>query len=230
MGTAKAHAILSRCFPGLMFPSFRKRLFPDRDPQTTLPDSLTERAQGRRPRGACVWVTQTLPQRPALGLLESQEGLPERVRCGQERSDPGLCPERQEWGRQPVARSQRAPDPVVTDPGKVEEGWRRRTDPGVGHEPEPASLESSTQFPLPSSLPTWASSSSSKSQPKAAPVQPCTPRLPAVSKNTAARLAALVEIHLKGPIHSASLRQCSLYPQFWTTGGPHALQPLAVST
>ena len=96
MGMAKAHAILSRSFPGLMFSSFRKRLFPDCDPQTTLPDSLTERAQGRRPRGG--WVTQTLPQRPALGLLESQEGLPERFRCGQERSDPGLCPERQEWG------------------------------------------------------------------------------------------------------------------------------------
>ena len=126
----------------------------------------------------------------------------------------------------PVARSQGAPDPVVADPRKVEEGWRRRTDPGVGHEPEPARLESSTQFPLPSSLLMWASSSSSKSQPKAAPVLPCTPRLPAVSKNTTARLAALVEIHLKGPIHSASLRQCSLYPQFWTAGGPHALQPL----
>lgn len=103
MGTAKADAILSRCFPGLMFSSFRKLLFPGRDPQTTPPDSLTERAQGRRPQGG--WVTQTLPQRPALGPLESQKGLPERFRYRQERSALGSCPERQEWGRQPVARS-----------------------------------------------------------------------------------------------------------------------------
>ena len=67
-------------------------------------------------------------------------------------------------------------------------------------------------------------------QPKGAPALPCAPRLPAVSKSTTARLAALVEIHLKGPIHRASLRQCSLYPPFWMEGGTHALQPLAVST
>lgn len=102
-------------------------------------------------------MTQMLPQRPALGPLESQEGLPERFRCGQEGSAPGSRPERQERGRQPLARSQSTPDPVVTDPGRVEEGWLGRTDPGVGPEPEPGSLVSSAQFPSPSNLPTQAS-------------------------------------------------------------------------
>lgn len=40
----------------------------------------------------------------------------------------------------------------------------------------------------------------------------------------------MVEIHLKGPIHRALLKQCSLYPQVWTEYGPHTLGPLAVST
>ena len=111
-------------------------------------------------------MTQMLPQRPALGPRESQEGLPEGFRCGQEGSAPGSCPERQEWGRHPVARSQGAPDPVVTDPGRVEEGWLRGTDPGVGPEPEPGSLVSSAQFPSPSNLPTRASPSRSKPSPR----------------------------------------------------------------
>lgn len=49
MGTAKADAILSHCFPGLI--SFRKRLFPGRDPQTTPPGQPHRKSPGQGGHG-----------------------------------------------------------------------------------------------------------------------------------------------------------------------------------
>lgn len=93
-----------------------------------------------------------LPPEGWAGATGKPEGFTRKVSMWTGREVPRrdgsrVVPRKTEWGRRPVARSQRASDPVVTDPssgqqvvGAAEKWWLRRADPRDRNELKPGSL------------------------------------------------------------------------------------------
>lgn len=123
---------LSRSTPPSHAASLGKWLFPDHDLQVMLPKQPHRRAQ--RALGA---ASRPHGDEVAQASGESQEGFPGRFHYGQEgmaRRTVGAGrineTRRRQWGRQPVTRPQRSPDPVVTGPRRWE--LLRQQAPGAG--------------------------------------------------------------------------------------------------